>query len=618
MLSVGTWNINGLRRAAARNDDWSWTDGIDVLCLQEIRCDETTARTLFATIPGLNNFSPIAINASSKPGYSGVAMLVRSREGDRSPKWTPTWTAIPCNESVAQGRVVTADRGDVIVTSVYSVNAGQHLERLDRRTKVWEPALKRHLLRVSKGGTLPLVLVGDMNVARTQLDVHHPERHGQRPGYTQSERDAFERLMGDADLALDDAYRVVHPRTPGYTFWSPWASSRARGLGQGQGLGWRIDYVLFTRRHMDAVSATVVNRVKSSDHAPVVAQLAIDRRPAITCRLIALQLRAERSADSKDRYRALAFDRVLRQLEAADPGQRVNDEATFRSLVTAGVGQGILERVRGVIETGRLPDAVEEDSIKDGLTTAHAVYDISRIHGFSRAKAVEMVTEFDLKGAKDLAARVNVNVNPRTHPRVHPLDAQLTPQQLAGLEFMDDLSERVPRAEVRAHLHLIRRAGALESIRVHPAGSFRRGSKTSGDVDAIACCLKRSDFDRLVDRLVESGYIVRTLARGSQRLLAIARLVTPDSKHRRVDIVWTQESRLAFALVYLTGDADFTVAMRARAKRLGMTLNESRLIDRDGNDVPCSSERELFDRLGVKYVPPSGRIGAGALTTRDA
>src|SRR6266511_2942262 len=111
------------------------------------------------------------------------------------------------------------------------------------------------------------VLELDLNVARTDLDVHAKERKlgaiGQRP----EERALLEATLGHG---LVDVGRAVDPANEGlFTYWAPWRNLRQRNIG------WRIDYVLAsppiaarTRR------CAVLADFGTSDPAPVVAEFA--------------------------------------------------------------------------------------------------------------------------------------------------------------------------------------------------------------------------------------------------------------------------------------------------------------------------------------------------------
>ena len=110
-----------------------------------------------------------------------------------------------------------------------------------------------------------LVICGDLNVARTDADVHPKERKPGIVGQLPEERALFEAVLTAGDLV--DVARALHPDDGRlYTWWAPWRNLRQRNIG------WRIDYVLASREMAAKAGSFASQReVGTSDHAPVVA-----------------------------------------------------------------------------------------------------------------------------------------------------------------------------------------------------------------------------------------------------------------------------------------------------------------------------------------------------------
>jgi exodeoxyribonuclease III len=111
-----------------------------------------------------------------------------------------------------------------------------------------------------------LVVCGDVNVARAEVDVHPKERDERLVGQRPEERALLSRLLG---RGLADLARALDPANEGlFTWWAPWRNHRQRNIG------WRIDYVLTSEALAGrASSCRVLAEVGSSDHAPLVATL---------------------------------------------------------------------------------------------------------------------------------------------------------------------------------------------------------------------------------------------------------------------------------------------------------------------------------------------------------
>ena len=110
-----------------------------------------------------------------------------------------------------------------------------------------------------------LVVCGDINIARSERDVHPVERKNVI-GQTPEERALFEEVLGDY---LVDVQRQLDPDNDRlFTWWAPWRKMRERNIG------WRLDYVLASKALAAKAQSCVVQReFGTSDHGPVVLTL---------------------------------------------------------------------------------------------------------------------------------------------------------------------------------------------------------------------------------------------------------------------------------------------------------------------------------------------------------
>jgi len=111
-----------------------------------------------------------------------------------------------------------------------------------------------------------LILCGDINIARTDVDVHPRERRPGVIGQREEERALFASLLGDV---LVDVTRTLDPDNERlFTWWPPWRDMRKRNIG------WRIDYILASRAIAErATECRVLADIGTSDHAPIMMTL---------------------------------------------------------------------------------------------------------------------------------------------------------------------------------------------------------------------------------------------------------------------------------------------------------------------------------------------------------
>ncbi len=249
-MKVATWNVNGIRAREAQFVEWARRDLPDVICLQEIKA---TAEQLGESLTLLPEYW--SYWHGGPKGYSGVSLHMRKETFPARPEFShPAFDV--------ENRVVQAALGDGrVVTSVYVPNGGK-----DYAAKLqFLEAMCAYVDGVHAGGG-SLILCGDMNVAREDIDLHPKERKAGAIGQRPDERELFERLLA-SDLV--DVGRALDPTNDRlFTWWPPW-----RGLRQ-KNQGWRIDYVLMTGSRLKATSCRVFPDVGTSDHAPVVAEIA--------------------------------------------------------------------------------------------------------------------------------------------------------------------------------------------------------------------------------------------------------------------------------------------------------------------------------------------------------
>jgi exodeoxyribonuclease-3 len=246
-MKLATWNVNGIRARQIELQEFLATEQPDVLCLQEIKA-------LPEQVPGLL-VSPDGYWCywHGGRGYSGVALLVRRALCASAPDFSHPHFDL-------EQRIVVADLGPVRVASVYVPNGGKDYDAKIR-------FLESLAAWCKEGGASgpPLIVCGDLNVAREERDVHPKLRKTDQIGTRSDERAVLGRIINEG---LADIGRALDPANDAlFTWWAPWRNLRQRNIG------WRIDYVLAS----ETLAATVTSAVSmrefgTSDHAPVVVE----------------------------------------------------------------------------------------------------------------------------------------------------------------------------------------------------------------------------------------------------------------------------------------------------------------------------------------------------------
>ena len=271
LWKVASWNVNGLRAVLRKKTlhDFLQAHAPDIVCLTETKLSgpaESIDQALALDDTLLSEYPHRAYNVSVRPGYSGTAIWS---------KHPPLRVIRNLSSSVLdssslgdldrEGRVLAAEFATFFVICVYTPNAGHALQRHEIRTVTWDPLFREFVTTLQK--CKPVIVMGDLNCAHKDHDIHNPARNSQTAGFTRDERDNFETLLQSAQLV--DSYRAQNPDARDcYTYWS--YRQRARAPNR----GWRIDYGLISKSLQPYLKyAEIHSEQHGSDHCPISIQL---------------------------------------------------------------------------------------------------------------------------------------------------------------------------------------------------------------------------------------------------------------------------------------------------------------------------------------------------------
>tara|TARA_B110000971_G_scaffold213536_1_gene244487 strand:- start:69 stop:1442 length:1374 start_codon:yes stop_codon:yes gene_type:complete len=290
-----------------------------------------------------------------------------------------------------------------------------------------------------------------------------------------------------------------------------------------------------------------------------------------------------------DTFRVKTYNQVLKALKTLKSDKDL-DPTNLKSV--KGIGQGTVDRIKEIIDTGVLQ---EYELIKD---SGGPLEEFLKIHGVG------------IQHAKKLRGAGFVNIDDlRSCAKITDY---LNDTQMKGLKYFDDIQKRIPYSEIQKYEVILK--DILNKIdsdaELTIAGSYRRKKSDSGDIDILLKSSSKKTYDIFIDNLKEGGILVEDLARGAKKYMGLG--VSDDSPYkRRIDIMYTKPSEYPFAILYFTGSAEFNVRMREDALAKGYTMNEySMKYTKTKNiiDQLFTTEQEIFDFMGYEYLEPEMRI----------
>ena len=249
-MKLISWNVNGIRAVMKK----SFADVLnhlnaDFVCIQETKAQPNQIKL------NLDKYPYHYINSAKRKGYSGTMVLCKKEP--LSVKY-----GMDIHEFDDEGRIITLEYPEFYLVTVYTPTSGDGLMRLDYRL-AWDEVFGNHLKSLDK----PVMVCGDFNVANDEIDVPYPDMMRGTAGFSDEERDSFkENLLSN----LVDTYRILHPETVQYSWWS------YRGQAREKNIGMRLDYWLVSPELKSKVKdSSILTDILGSDHCPIMLDIDI-------------------------------------------------------------------------------------------------------------------------------------------------------------------------------------------------------------------------------------------------------------------------------------------------------------------------------------------------------
>jgi DNA polymerase (family 10) len=267
-----------------------------------------------------------------------------------------------------------------------------------------------------------------------------------------------------------------------------------------------------------------------------------------------------------------------------------------------GIGKDLAARISEISETGDA--AYHRELVAEFPPT---VLDLLHLQGVGPKTVAALYRELDIRTLDDLQQAA-------TDGRIRSLRGMGAKKEALILKALEERRRHAGRHlltdahDAAAALVVYLRVRA-PTAQIEPVGSLRRGCDTCGDLDILASGADRSLMDdlagyQLVERVLGQGETKSSvLIRGGFQ--ADLRLVPAESR--------------GAAMQYFTGSKAHNIALRDRAIRLGLKLNEYGLFHADDDTrVAGAGEEEVYEALGLAWVPPELREGRGELEAAAA
>ncbi len=260
-----------------------------------------------------------------------------------------------------------------------------------------------------------------------------------------------------------------------------------------------------------------------------------------------------------------------------------------------GVGKAIAEKIEELLTTGKLEFLEKlKQEIPISLIELLQVTDLGpkKAYLFYKQAGVSNLADLE-KAALEGKLRDLPGMGEKSEAKI-----------LAGIQALQRRSGRTPLGKAWQFFNEIatdlRKAPGV--IKLEPAGSLRRMRSTVGDLDILVAV---DDSAAVMDKFIRHPRVVRVMGNGETKSS-----VEYDNGIKAQ--LWAHPpERFGTALQYATGSKDHNVRLRELALKKGLSLSEHALARTDGSEILCAEEAEVYQNLGLPWIPPELREDRG-------
>jgi DNA polymerase (family X) len=298
-------------------------------------------------------------------------------------------------------------------------------------------------------------------------------------------------------------------------------------------------------------------------------------------------------------YRVVAYRNAAKAIrEAGVSVAELTRQGEVEQL--AGVGKTIAEKIDALLETGSIPSA---DKLKARIPSG--LIAVTRIPGLGPKRARLLYEHLGVSSLDDLRAAAEQG----KLKDVPGFGAKAEENVMTALAAGADGR---PKARMILSKALPIGEELVASLRDHPAalkvelaGSARRQADTVKDLDIVAAA---ADPLGLVERFCSLNAVDVVHSSGE----AGAKVLTHSGLP--VDLRIVPEEAFGNLLQHFTGSGRHNEALRTAAVRRGLHVSEYGIADDEsGDSIACATEEEVYERLGMRWIPPELRENRGEL-----
>jgi len=306
--------------------------------------------------------------------------------------------------------------------------------------------------------------------------------------------------------------------------------------------------------------------------------------------------------EDKNRFRIAAYERAADSVEHASSELKdVWDEGKLVDI--AGIGPSIAEHLDELFKTGK-SDHFEK--VKDGIYPS--VFELMKINGIGPRSANQLARDLGIKSAEDAVGRLKKAAKEGKIAGLENFGRESEQAILiATREYEEKPEDRmfINKAQMLADELIVWMRKSRVVKNADALGSLRRKSPTVGDIDIAVAA---SDPEGAIEHFTKYSKKSRVLERGDRTASILL------AGNIQVDLMVERPESYGALLQHFTGSKHHNIALRELALKIGLSLSDYGIKKLGKAKIyEFETEEKLYSALGMDWIPPELREGAGEL-----
>lgn len=293
-------------------------------------------------------------------------------------------------------------------------------------------------------------------------------------------------------------------------------------------------------------------------------------------------------------YKVRAYRYAKKALEEIEDLERLINEK--RLMEVRGVGEAIAKKIEEFYEKGFI--SLHEELKRE---IPPSLLELLKIPNLGPKRVRELYEALGITSIGELEYAIKEN----RLLTLFGFGKKIQERILEGIEFYKAHRGKLLLLDAEEKAESVKRAisSAFKDAKVEICGSLRRKSEVVNDLDVLLVREEPLDF----------GDISRIFKGNIRGHLQDGGILSLESElGLRLDILFAKKREYPFALIFLTGSKDHFEKLKMVAFQRGFLLFE-RGMKKDGRDLDFEGEEEVYDALGLSFIPPEMREDNGEI-----